>query len=34
MTTALRKPMTLDEFLAWEDGQEPKWELGYEADAG
>lgn len=27
MTTALHKPMTLDEFLAWEDGQEPKWEF-------
>ena len=27
MTIALRKPMTLDEFLAWEDGQEPKWEF-------
>ena len=27
MTIALRKPMKLDEFLAWEDGQEPKWEF-------
>lgn len=27
MNHALRKPMTLDEFLAWEDQQEHKWEF-------
>ncbi len=26
-TVALRRPMTLEEFVAWEDEQEPKWEF-------
>jgi Uma2 family endonuclease len=27
MSTALRKPMTLEEFLAWEERQEPRYEF-------
>ena len=27
MTAALRKPMTLDEFLAWDETQEDRWEF-------
>ena len=27
MSVALQRPMTLDEFLAWEEKQEPRWEF-------
>ena len=27
MSSALREPMTMDEFLAWEERQEPRWEF-------
>jgi len=27
MSVAVRKPMTLEEFLAWEEGQELRWEF-------
>jgi Uma2 family endonuclease len=27
MSVAIRKPMTLEEFLAWEEGQELRWEF-------
>ena len=27
MSVAMRKPMTLEEFLAWEEGQELRWEF-------
>ncbi len=30
MTVALRKPMTLEEFLAWEEQQDVKWEFDSE----
>ena len=27
MSSALRQPMTMEEFLAWEERQEPRWEF-------
>jgi hypothetical protein len=31
MSAALRKPMSLAEFVAWEEGQEVRWEFdGFE----
>ncbi len=34
MSVSVRRPMTIDEFLAWEEGQELRWEFdGFEAVA-